>query len=73
MQVKGLEYCAQASAVINPYTKSIVFVYPEKKHVEIKKEMKKEPQTEQKLLYEDNDGRVVIKGALNNEGNSIKR
>lgn len=60
-------------AVINPYTKSIVFVYPEKKHEQIKKEIKKEPQTNQKVLYEDNDGRVVVKEVSNNEGNSIKR
>ena len=60
-------------AVINPYTKSIVFEYPDKKHVEIKKEIKKEPQTNQKVLYEDNDGRVVVKEVSNNEGNSIKR
>ena len=73
MRVKGLESSLQSRAVINTYTKSIVFLYPEKKHVEVKNEIKKEPQTEQKVLYEDNDGRVVVKGTLNNEGNSIKR
>ena len=73
MRVKGLESSLQSHAVISPYTKSTVFSYPEKKHVEVKNGIKKEPQTEQKVLYEDNDGRVVIKGALNNEGNSIKR
>ena len=62
MRVKGLESSLQSHAVINSYTKSIAFVYPEKKHVEV-----------QKVLYEDNDGRVIVKEGLNNGENSIKR
>lgn len=73
MRVKGLESSLQSHAVINTYTKSIVFLYPEKKHVEVKNGIKKEPQTEQKVLYEDNDGRVIVKDGLNNGENSIKR
>lgn len=60
-------------AVINSYTKSIVFLYPEKKHEQIKKEIKKEPQVEQSVVYEDKDGRVVIKGVSNDERKPIKR
>jgi hypothetical protein len=73
MRVKGIESSLQSHAVINTYTKSIVFLYPEKKHVEVKTGIKKEPQTEQKVLYEDNDGRVIVKDGLNNGENSIKR
>ena len=61
-------------AIINSYTKSLICVYPEKEHVQAKqKEIKKEPLVEKSVLYEDKDGRVVIKGVSNNEGKPIKR
>ena len=63
-----------ARAFINLYTKSLVFVYPEKENVQVKHDEKvNEPQNEQSVLYEDKDGKVVVKGVSDNGGKPIKR
>ena len=60
-----------AKALLNPYTKSLTFVY-----MDSEKQTKQEtyePQKEQPVLYEDKDGKVVVKGVSNSEEKPIKR